>query len=215
MNGRYDFQQLINYRYEMYSRSYLDWNCNGPRDRYIVETSYLNEGLNRMKFMKVLCYFQVGIAVFEFFLHICSSVDGGGEDSIGCHDNPCCLNVLYYMFYVLRAVAFGLCLWMFLLLYGNMTADNKPENLPGISEVMQNQCSGDPILDATGGAMLYYVSKNFSSSVACFIVAIIGLLFVVYGFYLGAVKHGLSGDEDEGGEPDGLRQKLVDENRLI
>jgi hypothetical protein len=130
MQGRYDFQQLVNYRYEMYSRSYLDWNCNSRRDSYIQETSYMNEGLNRMKVMKTLCIVQVCITIVEMVAFVMASTRGSDGD--GCHDNPVCC---YGFFVALRTTAFCLCVWMFALLYGNMTADNKPENLPSITNV--------------------------------------------------------------------------------
>ena len=88
----------------------------------------MNEGLNRMKFMKTLCFVQVGITIVEMIAFVLAS--SRGEN--GCHDNPVCC---YGFFVGLRLTAFSLCLWMFALLLGNMTADNKPENLPSITNV--------------------------------------------------------------------------------
>jgi hypothetical protein len=64
--------------------------------------------------------------------------------------------------------------------------------------------------------MLRYIVKNFSSSVACFVVTCMGMLLIIVGFYTGCVLHGLSSDENyQGGEPKNSKRKLDDEYKKL
>ena len=70
-------EAMRQYEYKYYTRSYLDWTCDGGRDEFIQEANQLNSSLRRIKSSGIVAaclYASIVLTLLgiEFFTNLCT-----------------------------------------------------------------------------------------------------------------------------------------------
>ena len=63
--NQYDLAKTNSYTYQMYSRGYLDWTCQGTRRDFTDEAKFMNDALSRMQVVHILVWVSMGFVFIE------------------------------------------------------------------------------------------------------------------------------------------------------
>ena len=145
----FDVSKLDDYKFQMYSRDYLDWDCEAIAPaKFLSEMQAMSSIVSRMRLVHTVIWLMFSAVLIEFamlFLHRETALDKGTWD---------CIALLR------RLITFVTTLIMIWVVAGNL-ASGQHDSLLAVSEA---DCTKDLITQEIVDTMQAYIAENLEKS---------------------------------------------------